>query len=154
MSPSEYMYRQTAAASADGLGLMIALYDTLAGDLRRASDAERSDNIGERCRQANHALLVIGFLEDQVNKGSDGELSRSLTAFYGRLRRRIVESQAKRLPEILDQEMEQVLKIRATWQKLVTPKEPAAAYFPPVARQAYPESAPLGQTPHSTSWSA
>ena len=154
MSPSEFVYRQSATAGSDGLSLLIALYDTLAGDLRRAAEAERGNSIAERCRQLNHALLVLGFLEDQLTKGSDGDLTRSLVAFYGRLRRRILESQAKRSPEMLEQEMSQVLKIRATWQQLGTRKEPSAAYLPPVARLAYPESAPLGQFLNSKSWSA
>jgi len=154
MSPSEYLYRQSAAAGSDGLSLLIALYDTLAGDLRRAAEAERGNSIAERCKELNHALLVLGFLEDQLNKGSDGDLCQSLVAFYGRLRRRILESQAKRAPEILEQEMAQVLKIRATWQQLGTRKEPAAAYLPPVARQVYPESTPLSLFLNSKSWSA
>jgi len=154
MSPSESLYRQTAAASSDGIGLMIALYDTLAGDLRRAAEAERRSDIAERCKQLNHALLVVGFLEDQLSKGADGELSQSLVSFYGRLRRRILESQTKRAPEILDQEMEQVLKIRAAWQKLSVRNEPPAAYLPPVARRAYPGSAELTEFRNSKSWSA
>jgi len=153
MSPSEVQYRQTAATGSDGLSLLIALYDTLAGDLRRGADAERSNNIGERCKQLNHALLVIGFLENQVNKGTEGDLYQMLIAFYGRLRRRIIESQAKRLPEILEQEMAQVLKIRATWQKLQMRSEPAPAHLPPVARQTYPTSTALTEPRNSMSWS-
>jgi flagellin-specific chaperone FliS len=154
MSPSESVYRQTAAAGSDGFGLMIALYDTLAGDLRRGAEAERRNDIAERSRQLNHALIVIGFLENQVNKGTEGELYRALIAFYRRLRRRILESQAKRSPEILEQEMAQVLKIRATWQKLQMRNEPPAAHLPPVARQTYPGLTSLAESRNSMNWSA
>lgn len=154
MSPSEIAYRQTAAIGSDGLSLMIALYDTLAGDLRRGAKAERCNDIAERCKQLNHALLVLGFLENQVNKGTEGDLYQTLIAFYGRLRRRILESQSNRLPEILDQEMAQVLKIRETWQKLQMRSEPAPSYLPPVARQTYPGSKSLAESLKSMSWSA
>jgi flagellin-specific chaperone FliS len=154
MSPSEFAYRQTAAAGTDGFGLMIALYDTLAGDLRRGAEAERRNDITERSRQLNHAMLVLGFLENQVNKGTEGELYQALIAFYRRLRRRILESQAKRSPEILEQEMAQVLKIRTNWQKLASPAEQAPAYLPPVARRTYPGSTSLAESQNSKSWSA
>jgi flagellin-specific chaperone FliS len=45
MSPTEMAYRKTAVGGASGFGLLIALYDTLAGDLRRAADAERANDI-------------------------------------------------------------------------------------------------------------
>jgi flagellin-specific chaperone FliS len=154
MSPTEFLYRQVAAAGSDGMSLMLALYDTLAGDLQRGAEAERRNDIAERSRQLNHALLVVGFLENQLNKGADGGLNQSLIAFYRRLRRRVLDSQLKRSPEILEQEMAQVLKIRTTWQKLGTRSEPVAAYLPPVARQAYPGSASLSQVRNSKSWSA
>lgn len=154
MSPSEFAYRQTAAAGSDGFGLMIALYDTLAGDLRRGAEAERRNDISERSRQLNHALLVLGFLENQTSKGAEGELYQALVAFYKRLRRRILDSQAKRSPEILEQEMAQVLKIRANWQKLESRTDPAPAYLPPVARKTYPESTSPVESLNSMSWSA
>ena len=37
MNPTELAYRKTAVEGASGFGLMIALYDTLAGNLRRAA---------------------------------------------------------------------------------------------------------------------
>ncbi|MFP5230521.1 MAG: flagellar protein FliS [Acidobacteriota bacterium] len=119
MTPTELYYRKTAAASsAGGLGLLIGLFDTLAGDLRRMADAERGQDLLRRCREANHALLVIGHLEDWVTKGSSGELADQLTAFYAELRRNLVLAQAKRSPEMIEEQMRQVLKIREAWQAL------------------------------------
>jgi flagellin-specific chaperone FliS len=108
MTPAELYYRKTAAASSSGgLGVLIGLYDTLAGDLRRMAEAERGDDLVRRCREANHALLVIGCLEDCVTKGSSGELADQLTAFYGSLRRNLVLAQAKRSPEMIEEQMAQ-----------------------------------------------
>ena len=130
MTPTELYYRKTAAASSGGgLGLLIALYDTLAGDLRRMAEAERGDDLVRRCREANHALLVIGCLEDWVTRGSSGELADQLTAFYGSLRRNLIRAQTQRSPELIEEQMAQVLKLREAWQAIelrVPAQEPAA----------------------------
>jgi len=119
MTPTELYYRKTAAASSGGgLGLLIGLYDTLAGDLRRMAEAERGNDLVRRCREANHALLVIGCLEDCVTKGSSGELADHLTSFYGSLRSNLVRAQAQRSPEIIEEQMVQVLKLREAWQAI------------------------------------
>src|SRR5271165_3608575 len=115
MSPTELAYRKTALGGASGFGLLIGLYDTLAGDLRRAADAERNNDIEKRCREVNHALLVIGHLEDWLAQGSGGELAQRLSAFYAGLRRKMIEAQAKRSAEMLEQQMAEVLEIRSIW---------------------------------------
>lgn len=138
MTPTELYYRKTAAASSGGgLGLLIGLYDTLAGDLRRMAEAERGNDLVRRCREANHALLVIGCLEDCVAKGNSGELADQLTAFYESLRRRLVEAQARRSPEMIEEQMAQVLKLREAWQAMelrpasatTEPQSPAGRQF-------------------------
>jgi len=117
MKSTELAYRKTAVEGASGFGLLIALYDTLAGNLRRAADAERNNNIEKRCLELNHALLVIAYLEDWVGTGS-GELSQKLISFYSSLRRKMIEAQAKRSVAILEQQIALVLSIRETWQEM------------------------------------
>jgi flagellar biosynthetic protein FliS len=117
MSPTEMAYRKTAIEGASGFSLLIALYDTLAGDLRRGAEAERANHLEKRCQELNHALLVIAHLEDWLSHASQGFLSQFLSAFYSNLRRKIIEAQAKHSPELLEQQMAMVLKIRGTWQQ-------------------------------------
>ena len=118
MSAMELAYRKTATQGASGFGLLVALYDTLAGDLRRAAEAERGNNIEKRCREVNHALLVIAHLEDWVHRGGGGELADQLLVFYASLRRLMIEAQAKRSAVMLEQQMTLVLSIRRTWHEL------------------------------------
>jgi flagellin-specific chaperone FliS len=118
MNGTELTYRKTAAAGASGFGLLVALCDTLAGDLRRAAAAERSNDIEQRVREVNHALLVVAHLEDWIARGSGGELADQLRAFYEGLRRKMIAAQAKRSAEILEQQMESVLKLRRIWHDL------------------------------------
>jgi len=118
MIATELLYRKAAADGASGLGLLIALYDTLAGDLRRAAEAERNEQIETRCEAVNHALLVVAHLEEWVNRGTGGELARTLAAFYSSLRRKMIEAQVKRSPQILEEQMMLVLDVRRSWQEI------------------------------------
>ena len=121
MTLSDLTYRKTAIEGDSGLGLLIALFDTLAGDLRRAAKAERDGDIGKRGREANHALLVIAHMEQCVAESSGGELARKLTAFYGSLKRQLIGAQAKRSAGLLEKLMTEVLAVRALWQRSDVP---------------------------------
>lgn len=154
MSTTEQAYQRTAVAGASGFGLLIALYDTLAGDLRRAADAERNNDIEKRCQKLNHAFLVIAYLEDWIEQGSGGELAQKLVRFYASLRRKIIEAQAKRSAEILEQQMALVLKIRGTWQEIelrrpTTQETPYWAQTP-----GYLGDSPAQDQQNASSWSA
>ena len=63
MSNTEMSYRKTAVEGASPIGLIIALFDTLVGNLRRAATALRDNDIETRCKELNHAALVLGRLE-------------------------------------------------------------------------------------------
>ncbi|HEX4031294.1 MAG TPA: flagellar export chaperone FliS [Terracidiphilus sp.] len=116
MNRADLAYRKTAVAGASGFGLLIALYDTLAGNLRRAAVAQREGNIEQRAQELKHALLVVGNLENWVESDS-GDLARSLISYYARLRKRIVEAQVKQSAEMLEEEMAEALRIREIWQR-------------------------------------
>ena len=103
---------------AGGFGLLIALYDTLAGNLRRAAEAERCNNLEKRCMEVNHAVLVIAYLEDCIERASGGELASSWSASTRAMRRKLIEAQAKRSPKILEEQMERVLQLRESWQTM------------------------------------
>ena len=67
MTETGLSYRRVAIAGATTIGLMIALFDTLVGDLRRAAAALRKGDIETRCREMNHAALVISQLESWID---------------------------------------------------------------------------------------
>jgi len=132
MTPTELYYRKTAAASSGGgLGLLIALYDTLAGDLLRMIEAERGNDLAQRCREANHALMIIGCLEDRVTRGSSGELADQLMAFYASLRRNLILAQANRSPDMIEEQLAQVLKLREAWQAVEMRSQPSSGDLAP-----------------------
>jgi flagellar biosynthetic protein FliS len=155
MNRTDLAYRRTAAEGASGFGLLVAFYDTLAGDLRRAATAERTNDIEMRCREVNHALLVIGHLEDWVQQGSDGELARKLVAFYASLRLKLIEAQALRSPKVLEEQMARVLEVREYWQQIdqsTLPSRPEI--MPPTRMPSYPGAfTPQAEHRHGN-WSA
>jgi flagellar protein FliS len=155
MNATEQIYRKTAAEGASGFGLLIALYDTLAGDLRRAAEAERNNNLEKRAAEVKHALLVIGYLEDWIDHGSGGELAHKLVAFYRTMRKKMLEAQVRRVPEIFEEQMALVLAIRGTWQDLELRAASALEGPPPPGTQAYPGAGEPTQGERSvSSWSA
>jgi flagellar biosynthetic protein FliS len=155
LTPIELAYRKTAAEGANGVGLLIALYDTLAGDLRRAAEAERSNDLEARAKEVNHALLVVAYLEEYVQRGSGGRLAEHLAGFYKSLRRKTIEAQAKRSAEILQEQMAQVLKIREVWQRLEDGEsslsQQGKAWIPPAS---YPNAPPVRYEQSVSGWSA
>jgi len=118
MNRTDMAYRKSAVEGASGFGLLIALYDTLAGDLRRAAAAQRANDIEARCREARHAFTVIGYLDNCVSCGPGGELAQKLSAFYSTLRQKIIEAQVKQSAEALEQQMKTILTIREQWQRM------------------------------------
>ena len=152
MQSTELSYRVSAAEGAGGFGLLIALYDTLAGNLRRAADAERGNNLEQRCAEVNHALLVIGYLDDILDRANAGELTKQLASFYSSLRYKLIEAQTKRSPAILEDQMERILCLRERWQKTeVSAPDVSMSVAATIANRA--DAAPC-QASSSTSWSA
>jgi len=155
MSPTEMAYRKTAIGGATGFGLLVALYDTLAGDLRRAAEAERSNDLGKRTQELNHALLVVAYLEEYVERGSGGKLADRLVSFYKSLRGKMIEAQVKRSAEILEEQMAQVLKIREIWQRFElggsSSRQDAAEWSQPAR---YPNAPPVRYEHSAAGWSA
>jgi flagellar protein FliS len=115
---TELEYRKAAVRNASPIGLVVMLYDTLAGDLQRAIDAMGKHNIEARSAELKHALLVIQQLEDALNLENGGELARNLVHFYSILRAKILEAQIKCSTEILEQQITLILDLRQAWHQV------------------------------------
>jgi flagellar biosynthetic protein FliS len=125
MIQTDLAYRRNAAESASGLGLLISLFDTLAGDLRRAAEAQRENDIERRCREVRHALIIVGHLESWVDQGTGGVLAQELLDFYAMLRRKLILAQAGKSAEKLEELMASVLHLREQWQQIELRTEPS-----------------------------
>jgi flagellar protein FliS len=99
---------------------MIALFDTLAGDFGRAAAALRRNDIETRCKELNHAALVVGHLESWLDLENGGEPARSLARFYAYLRAKMLEAGARKSAQLLESQIELILQVRSAWQQLDT----------------------------------
>jgi len=154
MNSTELAYRRTAVEGASGFGLLIALYDTLVGNMRRAADAQRRNDIPTRCEELNHALLVIGYLEDWIDRENGGELAQKLVVYYSNLRTKLIEAQAKMSAEVLEQEMAVILAIRGSWQELEL-RASSALVVPSSSHAQMYSGTPASQNERrASSWSA
>jgi len=137
MNALDLTYRKTAAVGAGGFALLIALYNTLAGDLRRAARAQRAGDLEQRTEEVKHAIVVVASLENWIDAES-GELAQWLIGFYASLRRRMIEAQSRQSAELLESLMTEVLDLRGIWQQLERETKNASAeplILPPVATQ-------------------
>jgi flagellar protein FliS len=118
LSETELSYRRSAIEGASRIGLMIALFDTLAGDLRRAASALRKNDIETRCRELNHAALVLGQLESWIDLKNGGESGQTLSRYYAYLRAKMMEAAVHKSPKVLEAQIDMILHVRSAWQQL------------------------------------
>lgn len=151
MNSTELAYRMTAVEGTSGFGLLIALYDTLAGNLSRAAEAQRKNDIQKRCEETSHALLVIAHLEDWIDREGGGELAQKLIRLYSGLRVKLMEAQVKQSAEMLEQQMNVILAIRGTWQDL---EARACSVLDAPSSAQFATATPPQQERNASSWSA
>jgi flagellar protein FliS len=118
LSKTELSYRKSAIEGASSIGLIIVLFDTLAGDLRRAAAAIRKNDIEKRCRELDHASVVLGQLESWVDRDKGGDSAQALAQFYGYLRATMMEASATQSATLLESQIDTILQVRSAWQKL------------------------------------
>jgi flagellar secretion chaperone FliS len=118
LSQTELSYRKSAIEGASSIGLIIALFDTLAGDLRRAAAAIRKNDIEKRCKELDHASLVLGQLASWVDMDKGGESAQTLAQFYAYLRATMMEASVTQSATLLETQLDTILQVRSAWQKL------------------------------------
>lgn len=118
MTTTESTYRNSSISGASPIGLMIALFDRLVADFQRAVAALRKGDIEARCREMNHAALVLARLESWLDSENGGESARDLARFYSYLRVKMLDAAAKQSAEILEAQIGLILHIRSAWQQL------------------------------------
>ena len=126
MTETGLSYRKSAIEGASSIGLMIALFDTLVGDFRRAAAALRKNDIETRCQELNHATLVLGQLENWLDIKNGGESAATLARFYAYLRAKMMQAAVTQSASLLEAQIDMILHVRSAWQQLDT-AAPAAA---------------------------
>ena len=111
-------YTLSAIEGASPIGLMVVLFDKLAGDLRRAAAALNKIDIEARCKELNHATLVIGQLDSWIDLDKGGESARNLAGFYAYLRAKMMEAAVSQSAKPLEAPIQMILQVRTAWHQL------------------------------------
>lgn len=119
-TPPALAYRRAATQQASVVGLVIALYDTLAGDLQRAKAAMDRQNIEARCEQLKHGFAVLTQLDALVDLERGGDAAINLQRFYRHLRAEMLRAQFVQEGSILSHLATLLLDVRGAWHEVDT----------------------------------
>lgn len=152
-------YRQMAVQTASPVELVIMLCDTLVRDLKRVIAAIRNQDIEERVKRSGHALLVLQELDLMLDFENGGATAKELARVYSYVRAKVIESQIKLNPAIVERQIEFILQVRQAWQQSANSvKQPAslspASEVPASSEGASSRYAVMGAATQSGSWSA
>ena len=117
-TPPALAYRRAATQQASVIGLVIALYDTLAGDLHRAVAAMQRNDIENRCQQLKHGFTVLTQLDSLIDTERGGHAAVNLRRFYGHIREEMLRAQFTQDSSILERLSTMVLDVRGAWQEV------------------------------------
>jgi flagellar protein FliS len=111
-------YRRASTQHASVVGLVIALHDTLIGDLKRAADAMERNDIQTRCDQLIHGFKVLTQLEAMLDMNNGGKTAVNIRRFYAHIRGQMLSAQFKLSAAILHKQAAIVLEVRQAWQQM------------------------------------
>jgi len=110
------IYRQSQGSSASKVGVVIALYETMIGDLARAVAAMGDNNVERRTREIQHALTVLGVLQGTLNFEKGGRPAQELNRFYCMMRMQIMEAQLRSSKPIADSVIGYLTEVCEAWR--------------------------------------
>ncbi len=129
-------YREPAIQGASPVGLVVLLYEQMVEDLRRAERAMEENQMEDGTCSINHALLVVGHRQNQLNLESGGQVARKLERFYNLLRSKLLEAQVWVSKEILHELISFLLDLR---DALTVVEREQEARSPPQMPSAQPQ---------------
>jgi flagellar secretion chaperone FliS len=110
-------YQQNAVQGASPVGLVVALYDTIIRDFRRAMDALDRGDVEIRVNELNHALTVIGHLKSVLDHQGGGEAATRLDHFYEVARAMLLSVNVNASKETLTKLIDMFSATRSAWHQ-------------------------------------
>jgi len=118
MTDARNSYRESLVRGATPVRLVILLYEQIIEDLRGAAKAVESNQVEKRTNALNHAILIIGHLENKLNHQAGQEVARNLQRFYDLSRRKLLDAQFQRSKQIIEEQISLYLDLRETWLRV------------------------------------
>ncbi len=126
-TPPALAYRRAATQQASVVGLVIALYDTLAEDLRKAAAAMDRKHFDDRSRYLKHGFSVLTQMDALIDAERGGRTAVNLRHFYGFLREEMLRAQFTQDTAVLLRLCSHLLEVREAWQEVDTRTAVASA---------------------------
>jgi len=146
-------YRENAVRGAAPIELVVILFDAAIDDMRRAVSAIKTSDIEERAIAVRHAMLVLQQLQGTLDFEKGGQVAKQFEQFYNLIRAKLLESQLRNSPELMQQQIRFMSEVRDCWveaEKQLTPKPTPHAIMgaPPPSQGVLEDGGPTAE------WSA
>jgi len=109
------LYREATVQGASSVALVARLYEQAVEDLRKAVKALDGGNVEERTNRINHAILVIAYLQTQLNFEAGGQVAEKLRDFYDAVRDNLIQAQIQQSRHLLLQQITDLIEVRQAW---------------------------------------
>jgi flagellar biosynthetic protein FliS len=124
-------YQRASAGSGSPIGGVVALYDTILRDFRRALAALAAGDVEKRVFELNHALTVIAHLRGVLRHEGAQEAAGRFERFYLITHAMAVVANAHASRKSIEELIDLYTSLRAAWnqadqQTLLQPQQPAA----------------------------
>jgi flagellar secretion chaperone FliS len=108
-------YRENAVCGATPIELVVILFDAAIDDMRRAVAAIKSSDIEQRAIAVRHAMLILQQLQGTLDFEKGGPAARQFEQFYNLIRAKLLESQLRNSPELMQQQIQFMSEVRDCW---------------------------------------
>jgi flagellar biosynthetic protein FliS len=124
-------YQRASAGSGSPIGGVVALYDTILRDFRRALAALAAGDVEKRVFELNHALTVIAHLRSVLRHEGAKEAAGRFERFYQITHAMALVANANTSRKSIEELIDLYSSLRAAWhqadqQTLLQPQQPAA----------------------------
>ena len=143
-------YRENAVRSATPIELVVILFNAAIDDMRRAASAIKASDVEERATAIRHAMLVLQQLQGTLDFEKGGQVAKQFEQFYNLIRAKLLESQLRNSPELMQQQIQFMSEVRDCWveaERQLTPKPsvPAAIAVPAPAQSSFDDGGPTAE---------
>ena len=142
MTSPRSAYRENDVRGASPSRLIVLLYDQLVQDLNHALQALEQNEVEQRTRHINHAVLVIGHLQSALDFDQGGAVAKELDNYYNALRQGLVHAQFLPSRSAIAQLITDVVAVREAWTEVARveqiPASPSLEALPHSAEEQAP----------------
>lgn len=118
-NPYVKQYQKTQLETASPEKILIMLYNGAINFLKKAQVAFAESNKIEAHNNIMAAERIITEFMTTLDMELGGEMAKNLFALYDYLYNRLVEANMKNKPEILEEVINHLIKLRDTWNKAI-----------------------------------